>query len=42
MMHQAFEEVSNHSKRDDNTTLRDAAFQIAIQKIAGAYKAIGL
>ena len=42
MMHQAFIEVSNHSKLEASTTLRDAAFQIAIQRIAGAYKAIGL
>ncbi|WP_299592862.1 Glu/Leu/Phe/Val dehydrogenase [uncultured Tateyamaria sp.] len=44
MMHQAFSEVSAlaHKNKGKAITLRDAAYQIAIKRIAGAYQAIGL
>ncbi|AKS46336.1 glutamate dehydrogenase (NAD(P)+) [Octadecabacter temperatus] len=44
MMHQAFAEVSAHAhqSRDGAVTLRDAAYEIAIKRISGAYQAIGL
>ncbi len=44
MMHQAFGEVSAHAHqcREGSVTLRDAAYEIAIKRISGAYQAIGL
>jgi glutamate dehydrogenase (NAD(P)+) len=44
MMHQAYSEVSvqAHQGLAEKTTLRDAAYQISIKRIAGAYQAIGL
>jgi len=44
MMYQGFTEVSAHARqsRDGSKTLRDAAYEIAIKRIAGAYQAIGL
>ncbi len=44
MMLQAFREVSDytHTASAGNLSLRDAAYQIAIKRIAGAYTAIGL
>lgn len=44
MMHQAFGEVSAHAhqSREGSVTLRDAAYELAIKRILGAYQAIGL
>lgn len=42
MMHQAFANVSSRANGQTDLSLRDAAYQIAVTRIAGAYRAIGL
>lgn len=42
MMHRSFAEVSALAATSDGFSLRDAAYQIAIKRIAGAYRVIGI